>query len=609
MPFDVDSIKIFSDKPGVYLMKDKSGKIIYIGKAKNLRQRVRQYFAKSGDGRFMIPFLVSKVETIETVIVSSEKEALLLENNLIKKYKPRYNALLKDDKSYIALKLTQHKWPRIDLVRYKGRPKADGTYFGPYTHAGSARKTLDLLHKIFPLRQCSDQEFVKRSRPCILYDIKRCVAPCVGYCTEDEYNELVGKTVRFLRGNDKEVVRELYLEMEKCSSQMEFERAGEIYRTIQSIERTVEGQHVDKPLGVDTDALGLYREGEEVVLVLLIFRGGRLTGSKRFSFHSIAQDDQELVQSFLLQHYGEQNFLPHEIIVPDAIEDSAMIADYLSQGKSRKLSVICPKRGDKRKLVEMAVLNAESEFKKEKDAEAIIEKTLMQIRDKFHLSRYPKRIECFDISTISGQETVATKVAFLDGRKDTSSYRKYKIKSLDQQDDYGAMREALSRRFRKANEENNLPDLLMIDGGKGHLNVALSVLKEMDIISIDVIGLAKEESRHDKGQTLELVFLPGVKDPILLSRHSQLLFFLQKIRDEAHRTAVTFHRKRRSKALIKSALDDIPGIGGARKKSLLTHFGSLKKIREASLEELASVPGISESLAKTIQSSFGKAID
>jgi len=601
MPFETDALKFFPTKPGVYLMKDRGGKVIYVGKAKNLKQRIKQYFSRGGDGRFMIPFLVSKVESIDTVVVSSEKEALLLENTLIKKYQPKYNALLKDDKSYIALKLTKHQWPRIDLVRYKGKPKSDGTYFGPYTHAGAARQTLDLLHKIFPMRQCSDQEFARRTRPCILYDIKRCVAPCVGYCTKEEYDELVDKTVRFLRGSDREVVLELQSAMEEYSSQMEYEKAGEIYRIIQSIQKTVEGQIVDKPLGGDADVLGLYREGEEVSLVLLLFRGGRLTGSKKFNFHSIAQDDQELLQSFLLQHYADMPQKPNEVIVPIDLSSFEMIAEHLSEKNSRKVMIVSPKRGDKRKLIEMASLNAKSEFKKDKDREAIIERTLLQIQDKFHLERYPKRIECFDISTISGQETVATKVAFVEGKKDPSAYRKYKIKSLDQIDDYGAMREALMRRFKRAKEENDFPDLLMIDGGKGHLNVALKVLEELEIISVNVIGLAKEESRHDKGQTLDQVFLPNVKDPILLGRHSQILFFLQKIRDEAHRTAITFHRKRRSQTLVKSILDDIPGVGSARKKALLKHFGSLKKIKEATIEEIAGVPGISNTIAEVIK--------
>lgn len=581
-------------------MKNKAGQVIYVGKAKNLRQRVRQYFSKGGDGRFMIPFLVSKVHEIDTMVVSSEKEALLLENNLIKKFKPRYNALLKDDKSYIALKLTKHAWPRIDLVRYKGKPKADGTYFGPYTHAGAARRTLDLLHKIFPLRQCSDQEFAKRTRPCILYDIKRCVAPCVGYCSEDEYQELVNKTVRFLRGNDQEIVQDLKQEMEACSDRLEFERAGDILRTIQYIERTIEGQNVDRPLGGDADVIGLYRQGEEVIVMILFFRGGRLTSSRHFNFRSIAQDDQELIQSFILQHYASMEQLPHEILIPSDLEDSEILSELLSEERPRKVTVHFPQRGDKKKLVEMAKTNAQSVFTKEKDEDAILERTLLQIQEKFHLSNYPKKIECFDISTISGNETVATMVSFQDGKKFAAGYRKYKIKSLEQIDDYGAMREALFRRFKRAKDENNLPDLLMIDGGKGHLNVALKVFSDLNIISVDVISLAKEEGRHDKGQTLEQVFLPNVKDPVIFTRHSQILFFLQKIRDEAHRTAITFHRQRRSKALVKSALDDIPGIGDAKKKALLKYFGSLKKIKEAEIGELQKVPGISKALAQVI---------
>lgn len=605
MSFDPTQIKSFPAKPGVYLMKNKADQVIYVGKAKNLRQRVRQYFSKGGDGRFMIPCLVSKVHSIDTMVVSSEKEALLLENNLIKQHKPRYNALLKDDKSYIALKLTKHAWPRIDLVRYKGKPKSDGTYFGPYTHAGAARRTLDLLHKIFPLRQCSDQEFSKRTRPCILYDIKRCVAPCVGYCSSVEYQELVNKTVRFLRGNDQEIVQELRQEMEDCAERLEFERAGEIQRTIQYIERTIERQNVDRPLGGDADVLGLYRQGEEVIVVVLFFRAGRLTSSKHFNFRSIAQDDQELIRSFILQNYGVMEQLPHEILIPAELEDSEILSDLLSEDRPRRVAVHFPQRGDKKKLVDMALENALSTFRKEKDENAILERTLLQIQEKFHLGNYPRRIECFDISTISGNETVATMVSFEDGKKHTAGYRKYKIKSLEQIDDYGAMREALVRRFKRAKSENNLPDLLMIDGGKGHLNVARKVFSELNIISVDIISLAKEEGRHDKGQTLEQVFLPNAKDPIILNRHSQILFLLQKIRDEAHRTAISFHRQRRSKALIKSELNEIPGVGEAKKKTLLKYFGSLKKIKEASIDQLQQVPGISEALARVIKEKLG----
>ncbi len=585
-------------------MKNRRGTVLYIGKAKNLRQRVRQYFVKGGDGRPIIPYLVSNVEEIDTIVVGSEKEALLLENNLIKQHKPKYNALLKDDKSYIALKVTKHKWPRVDIVRYRGKPKPDGIYFGPYTNAGAARKTLDLLHRIFPLRQCSDQEFLRRTRPCILYDIKRCVAPCVGKCTEKEYKELVNRTVTFLRGHDKEIVKELYKEMNQYAEALEFEKAGAVLETIRYIEKTIEGQKVDRPLGVDADILGIFREGEEVVLVLLFFRGGRLTGARHFNFSKIVQDDAELLRTFLLQHYDSLEELPHEILLPTDVPEVKIIAELLSEDRRRKVYLHAPKRGEKRALIEMAHLNAEATFKKEKDEKTIRERTLLEMQEKFHLTRYPRRIECFDVSNISGTEPVATMVAFTDGAKDSSRYRKYKIRTVDVSDDYGAMYEVLIRRFKRAQEENDLPDLLIVDGGKGHLNIALKVLKELNIISVDLIAVAKEQGRHDKGMTAERVFLPNVKDPILFRKTSPILFLLQQIRDEAHRSAITFHRKRRSKKLIKSVLDDIPGIGAAKRKKLLRHFGSVKKIREATKEELLKVKGLSERDVKAIQDFF-----
>ncbi len=600
MAFDVKQLKQFPSSPGVYIMKSQSGQVLYIGKAKNLRQRVRQYFSKSGDGRFMVPFLVSKVASIDTVVVNSEKEALLLENNLIKQHKPKYNALLKDDKSYIALKLTKHQWPRIDLVRYRGKPKADGQYFGPYTHTGSARKTLDLLHKLFPLRQCSDQEFAKRTRPCILYDIKRCVAPCVNMCSSQEYVDLVGRTVKFLKGQDKEIINQLYEQMGAYADNLEFEKAAEIHQTITHLEKTVEGQSVDRPLGVDADVIGLYREGDEVVLAVLFFRGGRLTGSRHYNFRSIAQDDQELLHAFLLQRYHSLQEVPHEILLPIQVNDADVVQELLNENLPRKVSLHTPIKGEKKRLIEMACVNAESVFKKEKDADAIRERILLQLQEKLRLNRYPVRIECFDISTISGSETVASMVAFTNGEKDSARYRKYKIKTLETIDDYGAMYEALSRRFKRAQDEGDLPDLLMIDGGKGHLNVALKVFKELNVISVDVIGVAKEEGRHDRGQTMEQIFLPNIKDPILLTRHSPILFLLQKIRDEAHRTAITFHRKKRSEAVLHSVLDDIEGIGPAKKKRLLKHFGSVKKIKNASVDQLADVSGLSSKNAEAI---------
>ncbi|MCB1112842.1 MAG: excinuclease ABC subunit UvrC [Chlamydiales bacterium] len=597
MIFDIKKIDTFPKKPGVYLMKNRWGTILYIGKAKNLRQRVKQYFVPGRDGRFMVPFLVSKVTDVETIVVTSEKEALLLENTLIKKHQPRYNVLLKDDKSYIALKLTKHRWPMLQLVRYKGKPKADGQYFGPYTSAYAARQTFDLINKLFPLRQCSDQELARRTRPCILYSMKRCIAPCVGYCTEQEYSDHVDHTVKFLRGQDKEILRDLRHQMEGFSENLEFEKAAAVHKTIQQIETTVEKQHVDKPLGVDVDAVGVYRQGDEVIVCQLLYRGGKLIGSSNHSFSEIAQDDSELVASFLVQRYEAQTYLPHEILVPIKVDQAQDIEEVIAAKGQRRVQIISPKRGEKVKLIEMANVNAKAAFAKEKDARAIRERTLLEMQEKLRLKRYPRRIECFDNSNISGTEPVSSMVVFIEGEKDKKRYRKYKVKTVDRQDDYATMYEVLMRRYRRGKEENDLPDLIIIDGGKGHLNVALKVLEELNIITIDVIGIAKEEARHDKGMTAEQVFLPNVKDPIHLKKSSSILFLLQQIRDEAHRTAVSFHRQRRSKRVIHSALDDIPGIGPAKKKALMKRFGSVKRIKEADISELCLVKGITKELA------------
>ncbi len=602
MPFDRNALDTFPSQPGVYLMKGREGAILYIGKAKNVRNRLRQYFLPRGDGRAMIPFLIPKVETIDTIVVSSEKEALLLENNLIKQHRPRYNALLKDDKTYIALGINEkHRWPMVSLVRYKGNPKPGLTYFGPYTSAEAARQTLDLLHRLFPLRQCSDQELVRRTRPCILYDMKRCIAPCVNRCTHEEYMRLVKRTAKFLRGQDREVVSDLHTEMHLAAEALEFEKAGAILTTIRHIEKTLEGQNVDKPLGGDVDALAIFRQGEEVILAQLIFRSGKLTGSSTYNFSSIGEEDDELFETFIIQHYEKRNEVPSEVLLPIALaaEDREAISDIISVGK-RRVHVLAPQRGEKKALVEMAQANAEATFKKEKDEQSIREKVLMEMQDRFHLANYPRRIECFDNSSHAGTMVVSTLVSFYEGMKDPSRYRKYKIRSLTESDDYAAMREALERRYRRARDEEDLPDLLVVDGGKGHLNVALKVLSDLNIISMDVIGLAKQEGRHDKGMTLEQVFLPNIKDPILLKTTSPILFMLQQIRDEAHRTAITFHRKLRSKKQVKSALDDIPGIGPAKRKLLLTHFGSIKRLSEATAEEIHAVPGISAANTQAI---------
>lgn len=610
MLYDVARLDLFPTQPGVYLMKDQGGTTLYVGKANNLRQRVRQYFAKGGDGRPIIPYLIAQVTQIETIIVSSEKEALLLENTLIKQYQPKYNALLKDDKTYIALKVNiKHLWPLVQLVRYKGKPEADGIYFGPYTSAQAARTTLELIQHIFPLRQCSDQELVRRTRPCILYDMKRCIAPCVNRCSKEEYDRLVDRVIRFLRGHDKEILKELYEEMAQHAEALEFEKADAVLKVIRQIEKTLEGQHVVKPLGGNIDALAIYRQGYDVIIVQLLMRNGQLQGARHYDFHNIAEDDSDLIHSFLMQRYVGQADLPSEILLPIPLPEEEVITELLATSQPRAVRIHCPQRGEKKALIEMAYLNAEATFQKEKDAQAIREKTLLEMQEKLHLNGYPHRIECFDNSNIAGTEPVSVLVAFTEGCKDTKFYRKYKVKSVAGPDDYATMYEVLMRRYKRAKEQDDLPNLVIIDGGKGHLNVALKVFAELNIISVDLIAVAKEQGDHTKGMTLEQVFLPNRKDPILLKSNSPILFLLQQIRDEAHRFAIKFHRQRRNKATLRTSLLDIPGIGPTKSKRLLRHFGSLKRILEATEEQLCTVKGLSRADVEAIKNEMQRRKD
>ncbi|MGE3954007.1 MAG: excinuclease ABC subunit UvrC [Parachlamydiales bacterium] len=582
--------------PGVYLMRNQKGAVLYVGKANNLRSRLRQYFSGQ-DTRPQIPALLKRIEAIETIVVASEKEALLLENTLIKEHQPRYNVLLKDDKGYISLKITtKHAWPMIQLVRYKGKPKADGLYFGPYTSTYAAKQMLELLIRLFPLRRCTDAELKRRTRPCLLYQIKRCVAPCVGRCSREEYDAIVKRTVRFLQGKDREVLAELKTEMERASEKLDFERAGDLYKTIQYIERCTEEQRVDLGGAIDRDVLGLYREGDEVTLSQIRFRNGKLVGAHHNTFSNVIEEDEELLTSFILQQYRELEPECQELLVPLPLSDT--LSEILSEGRKKRFTVHHPTRGDKKKLLELAAKNAESNFHQERDLKAVREKTLIELQEEAGLANYPRRIECFDTSHLRGGQPVATMVAFTDGEKDSARYRKYKIETAHQGDDYAAMREVLTRRLTRGKKEDDLPDLLIVDGGKGHLNLALEVLQQLDIITVDLLGLAKEKGRHDKGMSLEQLFLPD--KTLELSPRSPVLFLLQKIRDEAHRTAIAFHRKRRSKETLRNPLDNVPGIGPKKRKALLKHFGSASRVFSATQEELAEVPGITRRDVETL---------
>ncbi len=595
MPFEPRSLALYPTDPGVYLMKDAKGRVLYIGKAKNLRSRLKQYFAASGDEREMVPYLTAQIETIDTIVALTEKDALLLENNLIKRHQPKYNVLLKDDKTFISLLVTKHKWPMIRLIRSKGKPKKEeGTFFGPYTNALAARQTYDLIQRLFPLRQCSDAELMSRKRPCLLYDIKRCVAPCVNRCTEEEYEKLVQAAVRLLKGQDKEVLKELHAAMEQASARLEFERADSLLKTIRQIEHVTTIQHVDNPFAKDCDAIGLYRKADAVLIVLLQFREGKIIGSQHYTFHLIVSDDEEVLETFLLQHYRLLSSLPKEILLPQNLPRQTALQEILSEAHGRKIDLAVPQKGKKRDLIEMAEKNAEALFAREQDERSLREKMLLDLQETLQLTRFPRRIECFDTSHISGTNPVASLCCFVHGERDKSRTKLFRIKQKESSEDYASMREALLRHFTREKEKGDFCDLLVVDGGKGQLNLALEIFQELDIASVDVIGLAKESARHDKGLTQEKIFLPHRKDPILINPRSPMLFLLQQIRDEAHRLAIGYHRKRRSKSTLTSELDQLTGIGPIKRSRLLKHYGSVRALKAASKESLSQVPGLTK---------------
>jgi len=577
---------------GVYIMKNEDEKILYIGKAKNLRARIRQYYSQTGDGRAMVPFLIKQVASIDTLLVDSEKEALLLENNLIKKHKPKYNALLKDDKSYLSL-MVNHKdpWPMVRIVRYKGKPAKNKLYFGPFTNGFAAKQTLNLLRRLFPLRQCSDQELKRRTRPCILYDIKHCLAPCVGKCTKEQYDAQLKPMIEFLRGHTAKVVKKLYLEIEELSEKLEYERAKELLSTVRSIEKTVEKQKVEKLGSGDYDAFGIFREADAVQLIRLEIREGKLLAADDHFFANNAESDRALLESFIFQHYVDKEALKTTLLVPTTLENQEILGTLIQQ------KILVPKRGAKQKLIEMATRNAQSKYEQKARQKSSAEKILTELEEKLVLTNYPNRIECYDNSNISQTEPVGVRIVFEAGAPDKKSYRKYKLTHAD---DYGGFKEMLTRRFKSIDNEEALPDLIVIDGGKGQLNIAKRVLASCNISTVDLVSLCKEKGAHNKGLAREKIYLSTTPLALELGAMSHSLLFLQRVRDEAHRFAISFHRQRRDKKLLASELAEIAGLGPIKTKRLLKHFGSLKRVREASKEQLLEVNGMSTKLVNAL---------
>jgi excinuclease ABC subunit C len=599
--------QVLPDSPGVYLLKDLKGTIIYIGKAKSIRNRVRSYFQRADERDIKTRILISKIADVDYLVTESEKEALILENNLIKKHKPRYNVKIKDDKNYPCLRLTiEESFPRLLIVR---RIKRDGSlYFGPYPSALAVRNTLKLIYKLFPLRSCKDAKFKNRTRPCINYQMGRCLAPCVGKVDSHTYDEIVKEVRLFLQGKDHELIRILKGRMKEKSDRLDFEGAARIRDQIQSIEKVVEKQHIVSKGFLDQDVIGFHRNGGGIGIQTLFVRNGMLIGGRFFSLSRQKWPDEEIISSFINQFYGEGKFIPQEILVPLSIQDHELIEQWLTETKGSRVRLMVPQRGNRFHLVRMAMDNAERTLLSKTELEIDPQHILRDLQRKLRLNRLPKRIEAFDISDIKGGFAVGSMVVFEDGELLTSKYRHFRIKSSLGADDYGMMYEILTRRYKRALQEGDLPDLVMVDGGKGQMNVALGVLKELDIDGVDVIGLAKD--RVQKGRTPiierkgERIFLPKRKEPVSLSKTSPALHLLQQIRDESHRFAITYHKKLRHKDDFHSLLDEIPGIGRERKKQLLRYFKSVENIREASMEELESIPRMNRKVARQVFSFF-----
>jgi excinuclease ABC subunit C len=591
-------------RPGVYLLRDRHGKVIYVGKAKSLRSRVRSYF-RGGDERAQVRFLVTRVARFETLVTANEKEALILENNLIKQYKPRYNIRLKDDKSYVSVKIEDtNGWPRLVVTRKLVR---DGSrYLGPFSSAWSVRETLDTIRKVFPLRNCSDAVFRNRSRPCIEYQIKRCPGPCCLAVDREEYGRHVAQAIELLEGKNQQIVRDLQERMQAAAAALRFEEAARLRDQLRAIETTVERQQAVAHWGRDQDAFGLYREGGFVEVQVLLVRSGKLSGNQAYSFEDLEFPEEEILSAVLSQFYDGERPVPDTILVPVPLEDATVRAEYLSERKGRQVEIVYPQRGAKLRLVEMAQENARHSYAERRDVGKRRERMIEELQRKLHLRNAPKRIECFDISNIQGNLSVGSMVTFDEGEPCTARYRRYRIRTVEGADDFASMYEVLGRRCRRAREENDFPDLLVVDGGKGQLNVAVEVLRELAITDVDVIALAKMRVERDPraavlARSEERVFLPGRKNPVVLRRNSTALFLLQRVRDEAHRFAITYHRELRRRERLRSRLEDIAGIGPGRRRTLLRHFGSLKRLRAATEAEIAAVPGISAGLAADIR--------
>jgi excinuclease ABC subunit C len=653
-------LKALPAKPGVYLFKNAKGRIIYVGKAQSLRNRVRNYFGSTHAFEAKTRSLVDQIEEIEFILTGSAQEALLLEATLVKRHQPFFNVRLKDDKHYPYLKIdTGEQWPRVEITR---RIVSDGArYFGPFASAGSVRRTLDLVKKLFPWRSCTKEITGNDPRPCLEYFIHRCIGPCASLCTKEEYDTVIQQTIMFLEGRTEEIVRDLRREMQSASAGLEYERAARLRDQVQAIDRTTERQVMEVRDRTDMDVFGLAREEQEAYVQVFFLRKGLVVGRDTFQLDgTVGETDAEILRSFVEQFYESAPYVPARVLLPVKIDDTDLIEQWLTERRGRPTRLMVPSRGEKRTLVQRALDNARESLQQARAKwmadHGKKQEALQQLQDELELPALPRRIECYDISNIQGTSAVGSMVVFEEGNPKRSEYRRFRIKGVAGQNDFAMMQEVLKRRFwryrRQSQEEGanepalevpglrfqvsddgghdhpteageiqetleapnagapmtspranggapsgydesfgTLPDFVIVDGGKGQVSAAHDAMRNLGIGHIPLAGLAKR---------FEELFVVGVSEPVVLDRTSQALYLVQRIRDEAHRFAITYHRGVRSKTGMRSALDEVPGVGPKRKKALLRKFGSLRAIREASVEEIAETPGFTRNIAEKL---------
>lgn len=609
LPFDRDSAGELPRECGVYLFFGESGKPLYIGKAADLRARVRSYF-QSGDERLVTRHIGGLAESMDCIVTGSVKEALILENSLIKKHKPRLNIRLKDDATYFSLRLDLHEpWPRLTIVRK--RRKEDALYFGPYPSARACRRTLQHLNRIFPVRDCPDSVLNNRVRPCLSHEIGQCVAPCVGLVRREEYMEIVDRVVRFLSGKDEDVLKEVEAQMREAADSLDFERAADLRDRLKSMRETVANPLVARRGGPDRDVIGFHPVDDEASIAVLMVRDGLLVNSATFAFKILGRSAEEVIAAFLGQFYGEGRVPPAEVLLPCDCADLDLHREVLFDLRGSAVRLRVPERGEGRRLLDLAEENARQARRRSAGRAAEARDVLERLQSRLGLFRLPSRMECFDVSHLAGEDVVASRVTFVDGAPDKSSYRHFRLRDVQRNDDFAAMAEVLTRRLRRGRKEGDLPDLVVIDGGRPQLDRVMDVFRELRIAGVDVAGLAKARAPRAgraAATAFERVYRPDSQTAIILPPDAPETRLLERLRNEAHRFAIAYQRRLRGKARIGTVLELIPGVGPGRAKALLAHFGSLAAVKGANRDALSAAPLFNPSLADAVLRFFaGKA--